>query len=224
MKFQDVFKKNFLEGFTGSDISTTEILVTMLAVCLLALYIFMVYRLVTRKTFYSKTFNIAISIIAIITAGIILAMQSSLVISLGMVGALSIIRFRTAIKDPLDLIFLFWSVSIGIICGAGLYEVAYLMSLLVTIALVGLDLIPIAKAPMLLVIDCEKMESEEQIIYLLKQYSKNYKIKSRNIFEDNLELIIEIRTKEDEKLANEISSIKNVNSVSLLSHEGEVTF
>lgn len=115
MNFQDVFKNSFLEGFTGLDISTSKILATMLVTSILALYIFVMYRLVTRKTFYSKTFNVAIAVISVITAGIILAMQSSLVISLGMVGALSIIRFRTAVKDPLDLIFLFWSISIGII-------------------------------------------------------------------------------------------------------------
>lgn len=224
MKFQDVFKKSFLEGFTGSDISTTKIAVTMLVTCILALYIFAMYRLVTRKTFYSKTFNIAIAIIAIITAGIILAMQSSLVISLGMVGALSIVRFRTAIKDPLDLIFLFWSISIGIICGAGLFEVALLMSILVTIALIGLDLVPVAKAPMILVINSEDKTKEEQIISIVAQYTKVYKVKSRNISKNNLDMIIEIRTKEDAKLANEISNLDKITTVSLLSHDGEVTF
>jgi hypothetical protein len=106
MNFQDVLKKSFLEGFTSLDISTSKITATLLVTCIFALYIFAMYRFVTRKTFYSKTFNTAIAVIAVITAGIILAMQSSIVISLGMVGALSIIRFRTAIKDPLDLIFL----------------------------------------------------------------------------------------------------------------------
>lgn len=224
MNFQDIFKKSFLEGFTGSDISTSKIAATMLVTCILALYIFAMYRLVTRKTFYSKTFNIAIAIMAIITAGIILAMQSSLVISLGMVGALSIVRFRTAIKDPLDLIFLFWSISIGIICGAGLYEVAFLMSVLVTVALLGLDLIPVAKAPMILVVNCEDKTKEEQIIGTVNQYTKIYKVKSRNISNQNLDMIIEIRTKEEAKLANEVSNLDKVVAVSLLSHDGEVTF
>ena len=89
------------------DISTSKIIATLAMVVILSLYIFFIYRVVTRKTFYSKTFNISLAAIAIITAGIILAMQSNLVISLGMVGALSIVRFRTAIKDPMDLIFLF---------------------------------------------------------------------------------------------------------------------
>lgn len=224
MNFQDVFKKSFLEGFTGSDISTTKIIATMIVTCILALYIFAMYRLVTRKTFYSKNFNMAIAIIAVITSGIILAMQSSLVISLGMVGALSIVRFRTAVKDPLDLIFLFWSISIGIICGAGLYEVAVIMSVLVTIGLLGLELIPVSKAPKILVINCSDKTKEDEIIQLVKQYSKPYKVKSRNIMNQNLDMIIEVRTKDEAKLANEVSNLKWISSVSLLAHDGEVTF
>ncbi len=224
MNFQDIFKKSFIEGFTGSDISTTKIVVTLFVTCVFALYIFAMYRLVTRKTFYSKTFNIAIAVISIITAGIILAMQSSLVISLGMVGALSIVRFRTAIKDPLDLIFLFWSISIGIICGAGLFEVALLMSFLVTIALLGLDLLPIAKAAMILVVNCEDKTKEEQIINTVKHNTKLFKVKSRNISNQSLDMVIEIKTKNEGQLINEVSNLDKVISVSLLSHDGEVTF
>ena len=114
--FSDIFKKSFLEGFTGGDISTGRIAATLAVTALIALYIFVIYRVVTRKTFYSKTFNISLVALAVVTSAIILAMQSNLVISLGMVGALSIIRFRTAIKDPMDLVFLFWSISVGIRC------------------------------------------------------------------------------------------------------------
>ncbi|MFA9375952.1 MAG: DUF4956 domain-containing protein [Lachnotalea sp.] len=224
MNFQNILKKSFLEGFTSIDISTTKIVVTMFATCIFAMYIFAMYRLLTRKTFYSKSFNIAIAIIAVITSGIILAMQSSLVISLGMVGALSIIRFRTAIKDPMDLIFLFWSISIGIICGAGLFELALLMSILITIGILGLDLIPIAKAPMILVINCTDKSKEDQILTTVKKYSTVCKIKSRNISKNNLDMVIEIRTKQDATLANEVSNLEKIEAVSLLSHDGEVTF
>ena len=111
MGFKDVFKKSFLEGFTSMDITTGKIAATLIVTALLALYIFAIYRLVTRKVFYSKNFNISLAVMSLITSAIILAMQSNLVISLGMVGALSIVRFRTAIKDPMDLAFLFWSIS-----------------------------------------------------------------------------------------------------------------
>src|SRR5699024_2675640 len=143
MGFQDVFKNSFLEGFTSMDITTGKIMATLVVTGLLALYIFFTYRLVTRKVLYSKSFNISLSAMALITAAIILAMQSHLVISLGMVGALSIIRFRTAVKDPMDLVFLFWAISIGIICGAGLYEVALVTSVAVTIFILLLDLLPV---------------------------------------------------------------------------------
>lgn len=105
MSFSDVFKKSFLEGYVSIDISPKMIAVTMLITAVFAVYLFFVYRIFVRKTFYNKNFNISISLIAMITAAIIMTIQSSIVVSLGMVGALSIVRFRTAIKDPMDLVF-----------------------------------------------------------------------------------------------------------------------
>ena len=105
MGFKDVIKKSVLESFAGSDISLTKVII-LLGVCfLISVYIFMVYKFVTKNTFYNGNFNVSMSIISVVVAGIILAMQSSIVISLGMVGALSIVRFRTAIKEPMDLLF-----------------------------------------------------------------------------------------------------------------------
>ena len=115
MSFRDIFKTSFLEGFSSAEITTPTVIIALGIACVLALYIFFVYRVVTRKTFYSKNFNITLAVITVITAALILTMQSSVVLSLGMVGALSIVRFRTAIKDPMDLMFLFWAIAIGII-------------------------------------------------------------------------------------------------------------
>lgn len=224
MSFKDIFKKSFLEGFTAMDISTSKILATLVMVVILALYIFFVYRVVTRKTFYSKTFNISLAAIAIITASIILAMQSNLVISLGMVGALSIVRFRTAIKDPMDLIFLFWAVSIGIICGGGLYEVAVVTSIIVTICILGLDLLPVAKAPMLLVVNTSDIQAEEKILEIARKYSRICRVKSRNIAGGREDMIVELRVKEEKQLVTEVSEVEGVEYVSLLAHDGEVTF
>lgn len=220
----NIIKYDLLEGFTGIDISTTKIVATMIITCIFALYIFIMYRVITRKTFYSKTFNISISIVAIISAGIVLSMQSSLVISLGMVGALSIVRFRTAIKEPLDLIFLFWGISIGIICGAGLYEVAFIMSVIVSIALLGFELLPAAKASTILVLHTKESIIENQVIQIVKKHTKKYQVKSRNITNNELNLIIEINTKEEMKILEEIRSLKNNLSVSILAHDGEVNF
>ena len=222
--FSDIFKKSFLEGFTGGDISTGRIAATLAVTALIALYIFVIYRVVTRKTFYSKTFNISLVALAVVTSAIILAMQSNLVISLGMVGALSIIRFRTAIKDPMDLVFLFWSISIGIICGAGLYEIALLTSLLVTVGIIGLDLIPTSKAPMMLVVNATELDAEEAIVSAAKASGKVCKVKSRNFSAGLLDLIIEVRVAKEAELVKAVSEIAAVTSVSLISHDGEVTF
>ena len=222
--FSDIFKKSFLEGFTGGDISTGRIAATLAVTALIALYIFVIYRVVTRKTFYSKTFNVSLVALAVITSAIILAMQSNLVISLGMVGALSIIRFRTAIKDPMDLVFLFWAISIGIICGAGLYEIALLTSLLVTVGIIGLDLLPTSKAPMMLVVNATELEAEEAILGAAKASGKVCKVKSRNFSAGHLDMIIEVRTAKEAELVKAVSEIAAVSSVSLISHDGEVTF
>lgn len=226
MSFSDVFKKSFLEGYGGSEaIGTTGILITLFFACLLALYLYFVYRLITRKTFYSKNFNISLVALAIITTAIILTIQSSIVISLGMVGALSIVRFRTAVKEPLDLVFLFWSISLGIICGAGLIKLAILVSLLLTVVILFLDGMPMGKSPMILVVNSAMAKHQSSAIQdIVKKYSKYYKIKSRNISAGSLDMVIEVRPSDEEELLNEISALKNIQSVSLLAHDGEVTY
>ena len=223
MGFQDVFKKSFLEGFSSMDITTGKIAATLLVTALLALYIFMIYRLVTRKVFYSKSFNISLAALSLITAAIILAMQSNLVISLGMVGALSIIRFRTAIKDPMDLVFLFWSISIGIICGAGLYEVALVTSVAVTVCILVLDLLPVAKAPVMLVVNSSRMDGEGAVLEVVGKYAKSYKVKSRNLSKGRLDMVVELRAKDESGLAKETAELEGMISASLIAHDGEVT-
>ncbi|MCI9008203.1 MAG: DUF4956 domain-containing protein [Lachnospiraceae bacterium] len=224
MGFQDVFKKSFLEGFSSMDITTGKIAATLLVTALLALYIFMIYRLVTRKVFYSKSFNISLAALSLITAAIILAMQSNLVISLGMVGALSIIRFRTAIKDPMDLVFLFWSISIGIICGAGLYEVALVTSVAVTVCILVLDLLPVAKAPVMLVVNSSRMDGEGAVLEVVGKYAKSYKVKSRNLSKGRLDMVVELRVKDESGLVKETAELEGMISASLIAHDGEVTF
>ena len=224
MGFQDVFKKSFLEGFSGMDITTGKIAATLFVTALLALYVFMIYRLVTRKVFYSKSFNISLAALSLITAAIILAMQSNLVISLGMVGALSIIRFRTAIKDPMDLVFLFWSISIGIICGAGLYDLARVTSVAVTVCILVLDLLPVAKAPVMLVVNSSLPDGEAAVLEVVGRYARAYKVKSRNLSRDRLDLVVELRVRDESGLIKEVAGLEGMCSASLIAHDGEVTF
>ena len=224
MGFKDVFKKSFLEGFTSMDITTGKIAATLIVTALLALYIFAIYRLVTRKVFYSKNFNISLAVMSLITSAIILAMQSNLVISLGMVGALSIVRFRTAIKDPMDLAFLFWSISIGIICGAGLYEIALVTSVGVTVFILVLDMLPVGKAAMMLVVNRSEMNGEKAVLDVVGKYARYYKVKSRNLSKGRLDLVIELKVKEESALVSEVAALDGMLSASMISHDGEVTF
>lgn len=224
MSFSDMIKKSVLEGFNGSNITTPDILVTLGITVLVSLYIFVVYYLATKRTFYNKSFNVSLAVLAVITASILLAMQSNLVISLGMVGALSIVRFRTAVKDPKDLVFLFWSISVGIICGAGMYEIAVISSLVITIGIFALELTPIGNASMLLVINCKKLDAEKEILEKTGEYCKSIKVKSRNTSMSGVDFVIECRVKEEAKLIQAVSVINGVVGASLIAHDGEVNF
>lgn len=224
MSIQDTFKKSFLNNFNTADISTSDIVMTLLVTLLLALYIFFIYRVITRKSFYNKSFNISLAALAVITAAIIITIQSSIVVSLGMVGALSIVRFRTAVKDPLDLVFLFWAIAVGIICGVGLFDVAGIASIIVTILIFALDMIPVAKVPMILVVRTAYSDMQSDILAVVAEASKYYKVKSRNITGGQLNMIIELRTKDEEKLLDAIWSLEGMEYASLLDHDGEVTY
>ena len=224
MSFKDIFKKSFLEGYAGGSIDLMTIAAAMAVASALAFYLFLVYRVATRKTFYSKGFNIALAGITVITSALILTMQSSVVLSLGMVGALSIVRFRTAIKDPLDLMFLFWSISVGIICGAGLAQVAVVLSIVITVGILVLSRFPVAKAPMILVVNASRPDAEKAVAQVVGKYAKHFDIKSRNMTDTALDLVIELRTAQGCELIQETVALDCVTSASLLSHDGEAAY
>lgn len=226
MSFKDIFKKSFLQGFSRYDMSPTNIIIVMSISTVFALYIFMAYRLLTRKTFYSKSFNISLAAVTVITTAVILTIQSSVVISLGMVGALSIVRFRTAVKDPMDLAFLFWAISTGIICGAGLAEIACVLAFILSIALFILDRIPVGRAPQILMISAAGYEVEKEVMKIIRKYSAFHTVKSRRLSNNQTDLVIELRTfsQSEPKLVQEIAALEGVRSSSLLRHDGEVTY
>ena len=224
MSIKDVIKKSFLEGFGTSEITWKMVVFVLGVAALLALYIFFVYRVMTRKTFYSRNFGIAMAGVTVITASLILTMQSSVVISLGMVGALSIVRFRTAIKDPLDLMFLFWSISVGIICGAGMARITVILSVGLTVAILLLEKLPVAKAPMILVVNAEGLDAEERVCAAVAGFAKHYSVKSRNVTAGAVDLVLELRTAQGAELVKAVNALEGVRSVSLMSHDGEVSF
>lgn len=224
MSFKDIFKKSFLEGFASTEITTMTVVTALAITSALAVYIFLAYRVVTRKTFYSKNFNISLAGVAVITSALILTMQSSVVLSLGMVGALSIVRFRTAIKDPMDLMFLFWSISVGIICGAGLAQVAVILSIVVTLGILVLNQLPVARAPMILVVNAADLDAESAISEIVSRFDKHYRVKSRNMTASTLDMVVELRTTQGGDLIRSIMQLSSIVSATLMSHDGEVTF
>lgn len=221
--YADIIKDSFMDALTSESVSETFMVASLVLATVIAMYIFAVYRIFTRKTVYSKNFNISLVAMTILTTAIILAMQSSLIISLGMVGALSIVRFRTAIKDPMDLVYLFWAIGIGIICGAGLAELACIVSLLLTVVIIFLDYLPVAKAAMILVVNADTFHAEKEILDTVKKYSKIIRVKSRNITSGKLQMLIEVNVKEESELIQAVAEISSVTYSSLVAHDGEVT-
>ena len=222
MSFSDMIKKSVLNSFSPADMNGTEIVIVLLSTFLIALYIFFVYRFITRNTFYNKNFAVSMAIISVVTAGIILAMQSSLVISLGMVGALSIVRFRTAIKEPLDLLFLFWSIGTGIVVGAGLFSVGLILAAVVTIGLMVLQMIPAISSPELLVLKLSDKSAEKDAMAIIEKYTQRHKVDSKAVTKQQTTLIIEVRAKDGSAMVDELSDLAGVSTVTLMEHQGEV--
>lgn len=224
MTFQDIFKRSFLEGWANTTISSEEVAVSLVITAVLALYIFLVYRLFTKETFYSRSFNISLVGVAVITAAIIVTIHSSIVVSLGMVGALSIVRFRTAVKDPVDLMFLFWSIGVGLICGAGHAEYAVILSVVLTICIFLLERMPVAKASMILVVNTSDLDIEVAVIALVRRYAKGVKVKARNYNKEGVNMTMELRVNGGAEMMRELLSMKGVEMASLLEHNGEAVF
>lgn len=224
MSITDIIKKSVLEKFQASDLTTTTIAITLGMAILMGLFLYLVYRLHSKSGFYSRGFNKTLAILPLITAAIMLAMGSNLTISLGMVGALSIVRFRNAVKEPVDLMYLFWSISIGIIVGAGLFELSVLLSLAAAVLIFGLDLLPTLKAPVLLVVSGNSLDLEAELLSCAKAHAKSAKIRSRNVTSRGVEWILELQVRKEAELVQQVSAMENVRSVQLMAHDGEVRF
>lgn len=224
MSFTDIFKKSFLEGYAASQIDAVEIILCMLITVVIATYIFMIYRILNKNSFYNKNFNLSLIALAVITAAIILTIQSNIVISLGMVGALSIVRFRTAIKDPMDLVFLFWSISVGIICGAGFAIIAVAASIVVTVVVLLFERMSVGRPAVILLVNCSDYKAEKQIMETVQANCHMSKVKARNLTKSKLDMAIEVKTDKEAQLLENLMNMEQVTSASLVDHDGEVTF
>lgn len=223
MSLAEILRNSFLNGYASRDIQVADVFICLLVTGVLAVYLFGVYRVVNKNSFYNKNFNLSLLALAIIIAAIILTIQSNIVVSLGMVGALSIVRFRTAIKDPMDLVFLFWSISIGIICGAGFSVIAVIASVVVSLIILFLSKIPSGKSTEVLIVNSASYENEEEIMSIVKEFCSVYKVKARNLTKDHLDMAIEISVKEQGQLVRKLMGLPQVVSASIVSHEGDIT-
>ncbi len=218
MGFYELIRKAMFEGYASEPISASTIIFCIFFTAVLGAYIFIVYRRVNSTSFYNRNFNVSLVAIAVITAAIILTIQSNIVVSLGMVGALSIVRFRTAVKDPLDLVFLFWSISAGIICGAGFALIAMLASLVLTVIIVVLMNVKQGKNVTLMVVNAKSYEAERIIMDIVKNNSSYSHIRSQNADEHGMNMTIELRIRERERLLHELMQEDFVTSVSFVDH------
>ena len=210
---------NIFNTYSNSAVDTSKILSVLIMALILSFFEFAVYRLVSHRAFYNKSFNICIVIIPFFVATIILCLQSNIVITLGTIGALAILRFRTAVKDPVDMLYLLWSVHIGIVCGCQLYEVALLTSLAVTIVLILMNYASAGRKPLVLVFQCNYGE-EQEIVKSIGKITPKYKIKSRNYTSDMVNFVIELSIKDTQPLMEELKK-HNVQKFSVIEYDSE---
>lgn len=217
-----ILEKALMEGYSSSDLDITTIFVCIGLTTVISLFICLVYKMVNKNNFTDRSFHLSLFALAVITSAIILTIQSNIVVSLGMVGALSIVRFRTAIKNPIDLVFLFWSISIGIICGAGYAMISVITSIVLTIGIILLTVLPSEKGSLILVVNADA-QIEDQIIDVVKRSCRSWKVRARNVSSDNINLAIEVRTKSPQALVKQLCKNDKVTSASLVEHDGDVT-
>lgn len=215
----DIFQ-NIGLVYENSPISALSILTVLAMVLILAVYEFIVYRFISHRSFYNKSYNITIAVIPFFIATIILCLQSNIVITLGTIGALAIIRFRTAIKDPVDMVYLLWSVHTGIVCGCQLFPVAIITSIAVTILLIILENLHFGRKPYVVIIH-SSAEIEEKIRRIFRQYCRSYRIKSRNFTTNGIDYAIEATIRKPKELAHRLNNAKRVEKFSIIEYDAD---
>lgn len=220
MTFQDIFKSSFLENV--SSVSLLDMVIALALAFCLGLFIFMVYKKTFTGVMYSSSFGVTLVALTMITTVVILAVTSNVVLSLGMVGALSIVRFRTAIKEPLDIAFLFWSIAVGIVLAAGMIPLAVIGSVIIGVVLLVFVNRKSHVNPYILVIRCNGSESEANAKAFISQHVTRSSVKSKTVQAGSVELNLEVRLKDDNTdFINVLSQMNGVQSAVLVSYNGE---
>lgn len=220
MTFSDVFKSSFLEQ--AVEFSAIDVAIAMALSFAIGLFIFYVYKKTFSGVMYSASFGVSILAMTLITTLIILAVTSNIILSLGMVGALSIVRFRTAVKEPLDIAFLFWAISVGIVTGAGLLPLAVIGSLIIGVVLMVFANRKTQDTPYIIVLNVNGDQAETDAVSMIKSKAKKALIKSKTVTNQGIELAVEVRLADmSAKLVNELMGIGGVQNATLVSYNGE---
>lgn len=220
MSFSDIFKSSFLENITG--VSLLDMGIALILAFAVGLFIFFVYKKTYQGVMYSSGFGVTLVALTMITTVVILAVTSNVVLSLGMVGALSIVRFRTAIKEPLDIAFLFWSIAVGIVLAAGLIPLALVGSLFIGLVLILFVNRKSHLNPFIVVLSVKDKQSEKAAREFLEKACKKCVIKSKTAAKGAIELNVEVRLKmDDTDFINALSEMEGVQSAALVSYNGD---
>lgn len=220
MTYKDIFKSSFLENITS--VSILDMAIALVLAFGLGMFIFLVYKKTYSGVMYSSSFGVTLIALTMITTLVILAVTSNVVLSLGMVGALSIVRFRTAIKEPLDIAFLFWSIAVGIVLAAGMIPLAVIGSVVIGIILLVFVNRKSSSNPYILVLQCDGHDNEQRAKSYLEAQVQKCVVKSKTVQHGRVELNMEIRMKNDNTdFVNTLSAMDGVQSAVLVSYNGD---
>jgi len=220
MTFNDVFKKSFMDFGMASTLSVTDVAIILFLTFVIGFFIFYVYKKTYQGVLYSSSFNISLIVIAMVTAMVIIAVRSNVILSLGMVGALSIVRFRTAIKDPMDIVFMFWAIAVGITNGAISFKLSIVGSIMIATAIFVLSKWQTKNLPYLLIVN-HRADGKSEVEKYVRKLSR-YNIRSKIVSKDNVELTLEVRIKDDDTgFVDKISKLDGVKNALLVSYSGD---
>ncbi len=220
MTFNDIFKSSFLESVT--EFSVLDVLIGMAFALVLGLFIFAVYKKTFSGVMYSMGFGMSLIGLSLVTTLVIMAVTSNVVLSLGMVGALSIVRFRAAIKEPMEIVFLFWSLAVGIVIGAGMIPLAVIGSLIIGVILVIFANRKTSNTPYILIVNCEDENAEKRAAETIKASVGKYLVKSKTVNKAGIELTAEIKVKDGATdFVNRVNEIEGVTDATLVTFNGE---
>ncbi len=220
MSFHDVFKSSFMESVT--EFSAVDTLIGMVFALVIGLFIFMVYKKTFNGVMYSSGFALTLVGLSLVTTLVIMAVTSNVVLSLGMVGALSIVRFRAAIKEPIEIVYLFWSIASGIVIGAGMIPLAVIGSAMIGVILLLFANRKMHESPYILILNCDDEKSEKEVLHMAQKAVKRFQVKSKTVNAGGIELTAEIRLKDAAtSFVNRFHDIEGVRNVTLVSYNGE---